>query len=474
MADNIRKSVIAGTWYPDKPKVLQADIDNFFQQVPEEKIAGEIVGLVVPHAGYLYSGQVAAYAYQAVRGQVFEAVIVIGPSHRVPFPGVSVYHQGGYETPLGIVPIDTELAEKIMGQSDVVSAIPHAHLPEHSIEIQLPFLQVALGEFSFVPLLMGNQDRHTCENLAAAITQAVGKRRVLLVGSSDLSHFHGYDQAVKLDSRILSHLANLDPDGLLTDLENHVSEACGGGPAAVVMMAAKKLGAQKAKLLKYANSGDITKDKNSVVGYAAAVFYGDRPAGKSANPRSLREGAGVGLTEGDKQLLLDLVRETITARLTGGKVPEPAALPEIMQQKRGAFVTLKKQGRLRGCIGYIEGKKSLYKTIEEMAAAAAFSDPRFPPLKKEELKDLTVEISVLSPLQEIHDVQEIEVGRHGIYIMKGYCCGLLLPQVATECRWDRMTFLQETCRKAGLPPQAWQDADTKILIFSADIFGSQE
>jgi MEMO1 family protein len=269
----IRKSAIAGSWYPGNPTVLRKNIADFFQQVPEYRIDGRVVALVVPHAGYVYSGQVAAYAYKQIQGQTFDAVIVIGPSHRVPFHGVSVYGSGGFETPLGAVPIDNHLADRIKAGSPVIHESPQVHAEEHSIEIQLPFLQAAIGDFSFVPLLMGSQDSRTCEELSAAISSAVGGRNILIIGSSDLSHFHGYDRAVRLDAVALGYLDKMQPDVFLKDLENRVFEACGGGPAAVAMMAAEKLGAHKSKLLKYANSGDVTGDKQSVVGYAAAVFY---------------------------------------------------------------------------------------------------------------------------------------------------------------------------------------------------------
>ena len=273
MDKDIRSPVIAGTWYPDNPKILRADIENFFHNVPDGKIDGRIIGLIVPHAGYVYSGQIAAFAYKTIRGEIFDAVIVLGPSHRTFFHGVSIYNRGGYKTPLGVVPVDVALAKEIMAQSEMISYIPTAHSQEHSLEIQLPFLQVAFGEFRFVPLVMGEQDRQTCETLAESIFRAVGDRKVLIVGSSDLSHFHSYEKAVKLDNVVLKHIEKMDGRGLLKDLENNVCEACGGGPAIVTMMVSEKLGANRVKLLKYANSGDVTGDTRSVVGYASAVFY---------------------------------------------------------------------------------------------------------------------------------------------------------------------------------------------------------
>lgn len=278
MEKDIRKPVIAGTWYPANPRILRADLEGFLHNVPDEKIEGKIIGLIAPHAGYVYSGQVAAFAYKIIGGETIDAVILLGPSHRTFFHGVSIYDRGGYETPLGVVPVDASLAKGIMAQSKVISHIPAAHSQEHSLEIQVPFLQVALGDFRFVPLVMGEQDRQTCETLAESIVRAVGDRRVLIVGSSDLSHFHSYEKALKLDSVVLKHIEEMDGSGLLKDLENNTCEACGGGPAAVTIMVSKRLGSDRAKILKYANSGDVTGDRGSVVGYASAVLY------KARNP----------------------------------------------------------------------------------------------------------------------------------------------------------------------------------------------
>ncbi len=190
--------------------------------------------------------------------------------------------------------------------------------------------------------------------------------------------------------------------------------------------------------------------------------------------KDLREGAGVGLTAADKKLLIDTVRIAIETKLAGKEAPASPELSEILKKERGAFVTLHKHGRLRGCIGYIEARRPLYETIKEMAMAAAFHDPRFPPLRREEWPAITFEISVLSPLREIQNIEEIEVGRHGLYIKQGRCSGLLLPQVASEYNWDRLTFLQETCCKAGLSSQAWREEAARIFVFSADIFSSEE
>jgi len=268
----IRKSIIAGSWYPGKPDVLRDDIEKYFSAANWE-LKGDIKALIAPHAGYIYSGKIAAYAYGLIRGEIYDTVIVIGPSHRVSFRGVSVFLDGGYETPLGVVPVDEVMGRKIVSLNKDVKEIPAAHTSEHSIEIQLPFLQIALGKFSFVPLVMGDQNESTCQNLAQAIHEAAGDKRVLVVGSSDLSHFHDYQKAVKLDSVSIKYLEAADAEGLMINLNTNKTEACGGGPMAAAILAAKKMGASRAKVLKYANSGDVTGDKTSVVGYVSAVYY---------------------------------------------------------------------------------------------------------------------------------------------------------------------------------------------------------
>lgn len=274
-----------------------------------------------------------------------------------------------------------------------------------------------------------------------------------------------------MDSRVLKHLEAMDPAGLLRDLENGSSEACGGGPMAVVMMAVRELGADGAKLLKYANSGDVTGDRGSVVGYAAAAFFRSEVKDLNKNNHSGRIGGR--LSGEDQDRLLAIARESIEERLKGEKTPREEEGSATLKEKRGVFVSLHKRGMLRGCIGCIEGRKPLVRGVREMAQSAAFEDPRFSPLRREEIKDVDIEISVLTPLREIKNIEEIEVGKHGIYLTKGFFSGLLLPQVATEYGWDRKTFLEETCRKAGLPSQAWKDKNTRIYIFEADIFGEK-
>ena len=269
----LRKSIIAGSWYPGDPSILRDDIDRYLRNVPDRELEGDVVGLIVPHAGYIYSGQVAAHAYKLIQGKKYDAVILIGPSHRVAFGGVSIYNQGAYETPLGVIPVDENFAGEMKRLSNIIVDLPAAHAQEHSLEIQLPFLQVLLGHFLFVPLVMGDQSAAVCQELANVIYQVAKDRHVLIVASSDLSHFHDYKKAKELDGVALRHIQDTDVEGFLDSLAHDKTEACGSGPIAVTMLATHKLGARHALLLKYANSGDVTGDKSSVVGYASAVCY---------------------------------------------------------------------------------------------------------------------------------------------------------------------------------------------------------
>jgi len=273
MEKDVRRSVIAGTWYPGDPAVLRREIRRYLEAVPARPVEGPVVGLVSPHAGYVYSGQVAAHGYRLVEGRRYDAVVVIGPSHRVLFRGASVWPSGGYETPLGVVPVDGELAEAILGADPVVHADRKPHAAEHSVEIQLPFLQVALGAFSFVPIVMGTQDLRTCEAVADGIWRAAKGKEVLVVGSSDLSHFHDYEQAKRLDAVVVDLVRKRDARGLARRLEEGSCEACGGGPVIAAMLFAEKAGARGVQVLRYANSGDVTGDRRQVVGYLSAAFF---------------------------------------------------------------------------------------------------------------------------------------------------------------------------------------------------------
>ncbi len=472
-SEQVRESVIAGTWYPGNSSRLQQEVEGFLDRVSVTDLQGELVALISPHAGYRYSGQVAAYGYKLLEERKFSTVVIIAPSHRAHFRGVSVYDRGGYRTPLGVVELDRELISALKKCESRIEYVSEAHSQEHSLEIQLPFLQVVLPDFKLVPLVMGNQDFTTCSWLAEAVADTVENRSVLVVASSDLSHFHPYQQAKQLDQVVLDKVNEFDPRGLSDSLANGKCEACGGGPMVAAMLIARKLGANKSRVLHYANSGDVTGDHSGVVGYMAAALWSNPGKSKGQEPMHKRVGVDLGLTSEEKTILLEIAREVVEAGCRGEKMVEPKVTSPTLNELRGAFVTLHKDGKLRGCIGHIRGQKPLVKTVVEMAEAAAFQDPRFPPVTTEELEQLEYEISVLTPLHRISNVEEIQVGTHGIYMKRGSHAGLLLPQVATEWGWDRNTFLEHTCTKAGLPVDAWKDKKTEIYIFSADVFSPE-
>jgi len=495
MAKQIRPAAVAGSFYPDQPTALAKTIAEMLAKTQRPEINGRIMGLICPHAGYIYSGPVASYAYKTIQGLEFRSVIVIAPCHVEAFPGSAVYPGDAYSTPLGDIEIDHELSEKIVAADNrgLVRLSDSGHRivrrgGEHSLEVQLPFLKTMLGEFKLVAIVMGSQDKASCEALAEAIFAAARNRSdILIVASTDLSHFHTAEEARRLDTRIVDLIKTYDYRKLMDELEAEKVEACGGGPIITAMLACRKLGADSAKVVKYAHSGEITGDNSGVVGYLAAVLFkknsgkiyeikdekgrSDRqiaPEPPKTNPASAVD---FGLSAAEKTALLNLARESIRSVLQGEKfVPNGADYAGALSEKRGAFVTIKIDGHLRGCIGNIIGYRPLYETIADMAVQAAFHDPRFKPLSEREFAKIKLEISVLTPMINVTDPAEISVGRDGLLITNGHASGLLLPQVAVEYGWDRETFLNQTCLKAGLPPGTWKQPGTIIQRFQADIF----
>lgn len=468
----IRESVIAGTWYPANADKLRKEIQGYLKNASVTALSGRLVGLVAPHAGYMYSGPVAAYAYKMLEGKSVKRVLIMAPSHRAYFNGASVDDVGGYRTPLGVVPVDRPLAERLMAHTDVFSHVPQAHAQEHSLEIQLPFLQVVLGDFHLTPVLIGDTSLDGCRTIARIVAEAIGEDQVLLIASTDLSHYYAYQEAKKLDARVIELVDRFDPEGLFDALRRRECEACGGGPLVTTLLAARQLGATTARVLHYANSGDVTGDVRGVVGYMAAALV-DNPGKtqKEIQGRATEQKSGeVSLSEEHKTILRNIALQAIRWKLLG--TPEPVyegEAPELWE-KRGAFVTLHKQGTLRGCIGYVEPIKPLWETVKDAAVQAAFSDPRFPPLRADELDALHLEISALSPLERIQDPMDFTIGRHGLVVRKSYHSGLLLPQVASEHGWSKEEFLNWTCKKAGLAPKSWKQREVEVYRFSAEVF----
>ncbi len=275
--ENIREPAVAGAFYPSDPEILSDEVRGYLGRAVKESIEGKIIALISPHAGYSYSGQVAAHAYKLVEGMDFGQVVVIAPSHQWPFSGASIYHRGGFRTPLGIIPIDEDMCDEIMALDSRFQFIPEAHLGEHSLEVQLPFLQVSLKGYKLVPIvLMGGADYEICQSLGKAISESLKERNCLIVASSDLTHSHDYRQVVAQDEILARHIDRFDIEGLSEDLRKGKCQACGEGPILSAMIAAKTLGGDRGKVLKLTNSGDVTGDKRPgsyTVGYLAGVFY---------------------------------------------------------------------------------------------------------------------------------------------------------------------------------------------------------
>jgi AmmeMemoRadiSam system protein B len=269
----IRRPAVAGTWYPGDRLSLVAEIEGYLADVSPAEDPGRLVALISPHAGLRYSGPLAAHAYARLRGRRDLTVVLVGPSHHVHFEGVSVYARGAFATPLGEIPVDVPAAEALLAADEAMLDEPSPHRDEHSLEMQLPFLQHLVPGLRIVPLLMGSQERGEVDALAGALGRALRGRDVLLVASSDLSHYHPAAVANALDAKVVDDVARFDPEGLMNRLESHRGHACGGGPMVAVMRAARERGAANAAILRYADSGDAGDgDKSRVVGYLAAAL----------------------------------------------------------------------------------------------------------------------------------------------------------------------------------------------------------
>ncbi len=272
---NIREPSVSGMFYPDNPGILRRDIGLYLERADIEPYVENVCGIVSPHAGYVYSGQVAAYAYKAICRQRFDTVIVIAPSHRSYFEGVAVWDKGEFRTPLGHIAVDEEASGELIGSCDAIVSNKDVHRAEHSLEVQLPFLQYVFEGFRLVPLLMGAQDAALYEMTAASIGRLIegSSKSFLIVGSTDLSHYYPYETAVKIDNVAVDHLKNFDVSGMMKDTASERAQACGAGPMITTMMVSKRLGAERSMVLKYANSGDVSGDRSGVVGYVSAVFF---------------------------------------------------------------------------------------------------------------------------------------------------------------------------------------------------------
>lgn len=272
MNAHVREPAVAGLFYADRPGELEREVRHYLDKAPEAPVGGIIRALVSPHAGFMYSGSTAAFGFRQLAGAVYDAVVIIGPSHREYFDGISIHPGTAFATPLGNVPIHDEVRREIAAHHRSIEISAIGHRAEHSVEVQLPFLQEVLGTFSFVPIVMGEQHREHCTLLAEALVRAGRRFNLLFVASSDLSHYHPYDEAVSLDRAVVRDIELYDTEAFMEKLERNQAEACGGGPIIAVMNAARELGATRARILHYCNSGDVSPRRDAVVGYVSAAL----------------------------------------------------------------------------------------------------------------------------------------------------------------------------------------------------------
>jgi AmmeMemoRadiSam system protein B/AmmeMemoRadiSam system protein A len=467
----VRKPAVAGSFYPADSAQLTSMLRNHLAAAAAQPKDGQLIALIVPHAGLVYSGAIAARGYKLLESAKPDRVILCGPSHRFGFSGISIYGPGiVWETPLGSVPCDPDLVEQMLSYDPRVAVVEQAHVAEHSLEVQLPYLQIVLDSFTIVPALMGRQDRETIKLMADALTALTVPDNTVIVAATDWQHFRSAAKGWPMDSLGIECIKDLDASRLERLIQSGAVEACGGGPTVAVLRAAASRGADRVKILAYGDSGDVSGDKSSVVGYLAAAIY--KSADRTAiTKESEAEKSGPSAT--DRARLLEIARRSIEAHLAGESIPG-FHVSDALKEPGAAFVTLNKQGRLRGCIGYTAAVQPLYQTVSECAISAAVRDTRFPPVTSAELDELEIEISVLTPLRKLESIDEIVVGRDGLMMTLGNRRGLLLPQVATDYGWTRTEFLQQTCRKAGLSPNAYLAENAVIYTFQAIVFGESE
>ncbi|RLG13503.1 MAG: hypothetical protein DRN66_04075 [Candidatus Nanohalarchaeota archaeon] len=451
----IRNPVVAGAFYPADNETLSSMIDGFLDEAEKNQQLQsiQIKALIEPHAGYVYSGGVAAFGYNLIKDRDIKTIIILAPSHYVYFDGISIGNYTHYRTPLGDVKISS-LGNKLKQKFNLIHTVDEAHLKEHSLEVQIPFLQKTLTDFEIIPFITGEMSKAQISKIAELIAENMDDQTLIVV-SSDLSHFHPYDSAVKMDNQAIDAIEALDTD------KAKEQEMCGKTPILILMSIAKKMN-WSVKMLKYANSGDITGDKSSVVGYSSIAFYADKTNEKENSF----------LSEAQKKELLNIARKTIEDYVKDGKIYEPKTDDKELKEAKGVFVTLEKDSQLRGCIGNILLSKPLYLAVRDNAINAAVNDNRFEKVAKDELNDIKIEISVLSVPEEINaesrkeKIGKIKKNIDGIILSKGWAQATFLPQVWKQIP-SKKEFLSQLCLKAGLSANCYLDDEVKLEKYQA-------
>jgi MEMO1 family protein len=480
VSNDIRPTAVAGSFYSSNPGKLKLGIQKFLEESPSLAIETP-VAILAPHAGYIYAGQIYADAYRQVMGRQYDVIVILGTNHTTGgFSGVSLGDYSAFRTPLGDAAVDQEVVSALLRESKDCNRDREVHVREHSVEVQIPFIQVLFPQAKIVPAIIYPPSLELCNRFGDALARVLKNRRALLVISTDLSHYPDSKNALKVDRPTLETIAKMDSTKIISlmqalDVPRLDVRACGEASILAGLTAAKSLGAKSATIAGYANSGDIAiESSDRTVGYGAVVFArDDRAASVKAFDRATPPSSAAPLQDIEKKSLLAFARETIHRYLTTETVPLPRSFPARMAFPQGAFVTLTENEQLRGCIGHITPDFELGKTVGAMAYQSAFHDPRFLPVQLSELNKIELEISILSPMKSIKTSEEIVVGRDGVLLTKGSSSAVFLPQVAPENNWDRNEMLDHLCIKAGLSKGCWK-RDAGFQVFQAEVFSESQ
>lgn len=465
-SSTIRNPQFSGSFYPSDKNELSKQVLSFLKAKKGVEKNLSLAGIIVPHAGYIYSGKTAGFAYSLLEDKKIDTVFLIGRSHRANFLGIVTDDRDYWKSPLGNVAVDTEIVSEIVVKPGFRVDYRILDL-EHSLEVQIPFLQSAIkNTFKIVPILVGCENEGELDTYAEYLVPFVKKNKnSIIVISTDLSHYHSDQTAREIDRKTISLLESDKFSSLIEKMKNQEVELCGASAVYLGLKILSKISPVKTVLLDYSNSADATKDKTRVVGYAAMAIY--------TQNAKLQEKKM--LNKSQRLMLLKIARETIQHYLEGKKLPELKIDDPVLAEKRGVFVTLRKKGELRGCIGTILPQDKLYQSVRAMAIQSATADPRFPSVRLDELKDIEIEISVLTVPVKVSGPDEIVLGRDGVIVKRGFRQGVFLPQVADETGWTKEQFLSFLCsHKAGLEPDAWKKPDTELYIFQAEVFSESE
>ena len=465
----VRPATQANRFYTGNPEELSQEVDSFLALHSSRTTYQNVAALIVPHAGYYFSGNVAASAYMTLNPKKsYKRIFLLGPSHHEWLNGASVNSKVDYyATPLGNVKVDRETAQQLIDADSVFSYKAAAHAQEHCLEVQLPFLQRRLDEVPpIVPIIISTNDYSKLKRMAEMLRPYFTDDNLFII-SSDFSHYPSYEDAYEVDTKTGKAIETGDVEQLIATIENNAdsgkrnlaTSACGEFPIITLMLMLNHN--YEIKHLMYQNSGDIDNhDHSRVVGYHAFAFL-----------RKQISETEFTLTDADKKQLKEIALQSIKDSLDSKPIARPTLHSQlsILNSKCGAFVSLHKYGRLRGCIGHFGEDYPLHEIVAEMARAAAFEDPRFTPVTREELDDIDIEISVLTPMRRILSIDEFELHRHGIYIRKGFRSGTFLPQVADEVNWTKEEFIGHCSQdKAGLGWDGWRDAE--LYVYEAIVF----